>query len=180
MIMSVFTPAGVLILTLLGKNLNLTAIYVVVAIMGFTYNARSSITYVFGSEFTPKAYNMRYSMAIFVTSGLLQALSGWFFWQFRSQEIYCYILVGLQLPAMAWIAFKAPESPHYLLEKFDYENLRLCLIKVAKVNGVEEQIDFDHMIKKLKIGAEKELQELKDEAAEAKKANVVQVQGEGN
>ena len=95
MIMSVFTPAGVLILTLLGKNLNLTAIYVVVAVMGFTYNARSSITYVFGSEFTPKAYNMRYSMAIFVTSGLLQALSGWFFWQFRSQEIYCYILVGL-------------------------------------------------------------------------------------
>ena len=71
MIMSVFTPVGIFILTILGKDLNLTIIYVIIAFMGFTYNARSSITYVFGGEFTPKAYHMKYSMAIFVTSGLL-------------------------------------------------------------------------------------------------------------
>jgi hypothetical protein len=58
---------------------------------------------------------------------------------------------------MAWIAFGAPESPHYLLEKFDYVNLKLCLQKLARINNYNSE-DIDNIIEKLKINAEKELE----------------------
>ena len=58
---------------------------------------------------------------------------------------------------MAWIAFGAPESPHYLFEKFDYVNLKLCLQKLARINNYNSE-DIDNIIEKLKINAEKELE----------------------
>jgi len=77
--MSILTPVGILLLTVLGKRLNLTIIYIVLGLMGFTYNARASTSYIFGNEFTKKENHIVYSVSVFVFSGLLPA-SGWYFW----------------------------------------------------------------------------------------------------
>jgi hypothetical protein len=153
--MSILTPLGILLLTVLGKSLNLTIIYIVLGVMGFTYNARASTSYIFGNEFTKKDNHMVYSVSVFVFSGLFQAASGWYFWRFRSQEIYCYLLSALLILSILWVAIFAPESPHYLLEKFDYVELKECLLRIAKMNKYQGIQNMDTLVEKLKITAEK-------------------------
>ena len=102
--------------------------------MGFTYSVRCSTSYIFGNEFIKKENHMAFSVAVFGASGVFQAASGWYFWYFRSQESYCYLISALMILAILWIAIFAPESPHYLLEKFDYVELKECLQRIAKIN----------------------------------------------
>ena len=132
--MSIINPLGILLLTVMGKSLNLTVIYIILGIMGFTYSARGSTSYIFGNEFIKKENHMAFSVAVFGASGVFQAASGWYFWYFRSQESYCYLISALMILAILWIAIFAPESPHYLLEKFDYVELKECLQRIAKIN----------------------------------------------
>ena len=154
--MSILTPVGILLLTVLGKSLNLTIIYIILGLMGFTYNARASTSYIFGNEFTKKENHMAYSVSVFVFSGLFQAASGWYFWYFRSQQSYCYLLSALLILAILWVAIFAPESPHYLLEKFDYVELKACLLTIAKMNKYKGAEEIDGMVAKLKVTAEKQ------------------------
>jgi len=165
--LSLVTPLGVLMMTFLGKNLNLYIIYGIIGVMGFTYNARASSTFTFGSEFLCKESLVKYNCALFGAYGVFQALSGMFFWYYKSQYVYCIIISVIMLISIVFHAFFSPESPHYLLEIFDYPNLKKCLEKVAYING-EKDVDMDSIISKLKLSAEKELVDLRKEAIKVK------------
>jgi len=77
--------------------------------------------------------------------------------------MYCYLLSALLMLAILRVAIFAPESPHYLLEKFDYVELKECLLRIAKMNKYKGIQDMDSLVAKLKITAEKQYAKLIEE-----------------
>jgi MFS family permease len=106
---SLATPIGIIILMLFGKSLNF--IYATIFAIGFTYNSRGSTAYVFGTEFLEKKNHLNFGQALFLFTGLFQALSGLFFWYFKDQDLYFIMTIIIMTIAIIWTAFFAPESP---------------------------------------------------------------------
>ena len=83
LIASAVTPIGILILIFL--SINIYFVYAVMFIIGLTYNPRSSVAYLYGSEFLPKEQKLVYGAYNFTLSGVLQCLSAVYFYQFKDQ-----------------------------------------------------------------------------------------------
>ena len=76
-ISSAVTPLGLLFLL---KPLNLVAINILMVIIGFTYNAGSSIAYLMNTEFVEVKYRIKIGVITFGFCGVIQSLSGvWFY-----------------------------------------------------------------------------------------------------
>lgn len=58
---------------------NIVQIYILICIVGLTYNPRASTAYTFGCEYTQKKFHMKYAMACFGFFGFIQMLTGLFF-----------------------------------------------------------------------------------------------------
>lgn len=105
------------IICLLNLSINLKIIYVLIFILGLTYNARSSVAYLYSSEFMETSKRIRIGMYIFSFSGLFQAFSAFWFWYIKDQTLYFYLLMFLMCAALSCLALFIPESPLYLFEK---------------------------------------------------------------
>ena len=65
---SIVTPLGIIALLLFAETL--THIYVIMFIIGLTYNPRSSVAYLYGSEFLQKKEKLKFGAYNFTYCGL--------------------------------------------------------------------------------------------------------------
>lgn len=65
---SIVTPLGIIALLLFAENL--THIYVIMFIIGLAYNPRSSVAYLYGSEFLQKKEQLKFGALNFTYCGL--------------------------------------------------------------------------------------------------------------
>lgn len=75
---------------------------------------------------------------IFSFSGILQALSAYWFWYTKDQKTYFALLGIVVFIALTCLALIIPESPVYLLEKQNYPELRHCLMTIGSFNKVSD------------------------------------------
>jgi hypothetical protein len=139
---SAVTPIGIIIMLLFGNDIY--KIYVIIFIIGLTYNTRSSAAYLFGTEFLCKESHIKYGQVLFSVCSLINVLSALFFWLFRDQTSYFFFLFVIMMISLIWIGVYTPESPLFLLEKENYDKLKICLGRIAKMNGEydEEKIEM--------------------------------------
>lgn len=152
---SLVTPAGMVLLIFFAKY-SLYIIYAIVFSMGLTYNSRGSTAYLFGCEFLPSRLHMVFGQLMFLIVGILMISSSLLFMWTKSQTLYFIVLSSLMLVAIAWVAFFAPESPHFLLSKERYEDLFKSLGCVCKVNRNYDEDKIKSIVKKLKFQNEQE------------------------
>jgi MFS family permease len=112
------------IILLLNLALNLKIIYMLIFSIGLTYNARSSVAYLYSSEFMETSKRINIGTYIFCFSGFFQAFSAFWFWYMKDQALYFILLTILMFSALACLAIIIPESPLYLLEKERFTELR--------------------------------------------------------
>ena len=145
---SAITPIGIIIMLLFGNDIY--KIYVIIFIMGLAYNTRSSAAYLFGTEFLCKESHIKYGQVLFCFSSLINILSALFFWLFRDQTSYFFFLFVIMMFSLIWIGVYTPESPLFLWEKENYDKLKICLSRIAKMNGkYEDEAKIDSICYKL-------------------------------
>lgn len=93
---------------------------------------------------------------MFLIVGILMVASSLLFMWTKSQTLYFIILSALMLVAIAWVAFFAPESPHFLLSKEKYEELGESFARVCKMNNCYDEIKIKKVVQKLKQANEEE------------------------
>lgn len=130
-----FTPIGVSIL--MCMPINLTIIYVVIFMIGLTYNSRSSGAYLFSSEFFETSKRINIGMYIFTFCGFAQAFSAFWFWYVKDQTQYLCLVTFLMLSALLILKLYVPESPLYLLERERFTELGECLNVIGSTNSTD-------------------------------------------
>ena len=81
---SLLTPLCIAGLLLVKQNL--TSVYVVISLLGLSYNCRSSTAYLYATEFLPTESHMAFAKSNFLFSGLFQIFSAVFFWGLKDQN----------------------------------------------------------------------------------------------
>jgi len=75
---SLVTPIGIAVLLAFANSIYM--IYALMFLIGLTYNPRSSVAYIYGSEFLESSQRMSFGAFNFTFSGLFQAASAlWFY-----------------------------------------------------------------------------------------------------
>jgi MFS family permease len=75
---SLVTPIGIFLLFIVN---NIYYIYAIMFVIGLTYNPRSSVAYLYGSEFLQKKDKLKFGAYNFTLSGIFQFLSAiWFYY----------------------------------------------------------------------------------------------------
>lgn len=106
---SMVTPICIALLLTIATNIYV--VYVLVFIMGLTYNSRGSTAYLFGCEFLPTKKHLIYGQINFLHIGFIMVMAAIIFKTTRSQNFYFIIIALSMCVAIAWIMFVAPESP---------------------------------------------------------------------
>lgn len=146
---SIVTPLCLLIMLTVTTSLN--AIYILIFLMGLTYNSRGSTSYLFGCEFLQKKQQLFFCQVNFCLIGVSQIIAALIFKVTRSQDLwFMFLLVSITL-AIAWVTFFAPESPLFLLSKRRFDDLEKSLSVVAKINGCYNEEQIKEIVENLKV-----------------------------
>ena len=116
---SMVTPLGIIVMIYLAKSL--IALYVLIFIIGLSYNARGSTAYIYGQEFLAPKWRTPYSICTFVMIGVNQLLCILVFYITQSQDLFLWIIVVLMALSISWVVVVAPESPEFLYSKSDFD-----------------------------------------------------------
>ena len=110
---SAVTPLGLLAGLVLGSSVHV--IFIQLFVLGLLYSTRSSTAYIVAIEFlsSPQA-RLNFAQAMFIAKGLIQIVSGAFFYWFKDQHLYFWILTVVLSLAIGWMAY-APETPSFLV-----------------------------------------------------------------
>ena len=85
-------------------------------LIGLTYNPRSSVAYLYGTEFLLQKDKLKYGAYNFTICGIIQCLTALWFRETKNQDSYFVIMIIMMSAAILWIKFCVPESPLFLLE----------------------------------------------------------------
>ena len=129
------TPLGLLILLL--APVNLMVINVLMFVIGFTYNARSTGAYLFNTEFIESEKRINIGICLWTFSGAMQGLSAFWFWYTKDQEAYLKLIIVLLFVAILIIYLFVPESPLYLYEKHMFKELGKSLLTIGSINRID-------------------------------------------
>ena len=95
---ALITPLGIFVLLTFANSIY--TIYSIMFLIGLTYNPRSSVAYIYGSEFLDSSQRMRFGAYNFTFSGIFQSVSAlWFYW-FKDQNSYFVFMMVLMLVAI--------------------------------------------------------------------------------
>lgn len=98
--------------------------------IGLTYNTRGSTAYLYGTEFLPSSYHLLFGQATFIGAGSSAALSGLYFYLFKSQTLYFVILILAISLSLFWTIIFAPESPIFLYECERFSELKQAFSRI--------------------------------------------------
>jgi len=129
------TPLGLLILLL--APMNLMVINVLMFVIGFTYNARSTGAYLFNTEFIESEKRINIGICLWTFSGAMQGLSAFWFWYTKDQEAYFKLIIVLLFVAILIIYLFVPESPLYLYEKHMFKEMGKSLLTIGSMNRID-------------------------------------------
>lgn len=77
---------------------------------------------------------MAFAQTVFIQSGLLYLFTSWYFYSFKSQATYFLVLILMMVFSIAFILIWAPESPQYLFESENFEELKACFQQIQRFN----------------------------------------------
>lgn len=111
------------------------SLFFYIFIFGVTIGPRCFLSYVLALELTPKEHHNMYCLLAMFFDSMCMVFLGTYFYAVKSMDGIMIGLIAIQVLVVFALWLYVPESPKFLYEKGQFEQFKISLKKIARVNG---------------------------------------------